>query len=68
MTNATILSNLSVANKLVTTMGFEPIEDSILNPDNRYISYNDRGQMCMARCFPNYQERGNKVFEVKVID
>ena len=68
MTHEIILSNLSVANEFVTMQGFEVIEETVLNPEHRYISYNERGQMCMARCYPNYQEVGNKVIEVKIID
>lgn len=68
MTHETILSSLQVANEFVTMQGFEAIEDSILIPHYSYIGYNERGQMCMARCLPNYQEVGNKVIKITIID
>ena len=68
MTNKTILSSLEVANEFVTFFGFEALTDHIMNPENRVVSYNDRGRMMMARSYANWQEIGNHVIEVTIID
>lgn len=68
MIHTQTLSCLESANEFVTMQGFDPITDHVLNPDNRYLSYNERGQMCMARTYLNYQEIGNVVIEVKIAE
>ncbi len=68
MTHETILSSLEAANEFVTMQGFEPLPEAIKNPCNRIVGYNHRGQMMMARVFLNWQEIGNVVIQVKIVE
>ena len=68
MTHETILSTFEAANEFVRMQGFESLPDTIYNPDSRFLCWNRRGQMLMARVLLNYQERGNTVFEIQIVD
>lgn len=68
MTHETILSSFEAANEFVRMQGFEQLPDTIYSPDSRVTCWNRRGQMLIARVLLNYQERGNTVFEIQIVD
>lgn len=68
MTHESTYTTLAEANEFLTENGFAPLTREITNYNNRFLGYNKKGQMMMARYYANWGRVGNAVIHVKIVD